>query len=335
MKKFILMFALMISAFVGVNAQTAIQTPKFLDNWSVGAEVGATTPLDFNSVMPLNVNAGLVLHKQLTSVWGMEVEALTWFGDNHFNDTKNFVKALNLGGNVTTNLTNLFLGYKGTPRTFEVGTNVGLGWLHSYNANANDWDNMSAKTGLDFIFNLGNAKQFALVVSPTVFWNLNNKLVEGPSIQMTKNAAQLAVDVKFLYRFKTSNGTHNFKVWNVGALNDEINTLRADAELAKKPKTVAKTVTNTVEKTVGSWTVFFAKGSAEVVDMPNVPSGTVVDVVGHASEEGSVDFNQKLSEDRANAVAEALKANGVTVNSVSGEGKTGTPQNRVAIITAK
>ena len=50
MKKFIFMFALMISAFVGANAQTAIQKATILDNTYVGINAGVTAPLSFNSV---------------------------------------------------------------------------------------------------------------------------------------------------------------------------------------------------------------------------------------------------------------------------------------------
>ena len=60
---------------------------------------------------------------------------------------------------------------------------------------------------------------------------------------------------------------------------------------------------------------------------------SVVDVVGHASPEGSDSFNQALSEKRAKTVADYLTNRGVTVNKVIGEGNVGTPKNRVVIIT--
>lgn len=57
MKKVFIAFMLMF-AVIGVNAQTAVQTPKTFDNVYVGAQVGVTTPMSFNSVFPLNFNAG-------------------------------------------------------------------------------------------------------------------------------------------------------------------------------------------------------------------------------------------------------------------------------------
>lgn len=50
----------------------------------------------------------------------------------------------------------------------------------------------------------------------------------------------------------TSNGTHNFKVWNVGEMNNEINSLRE--QLNAKPKEVVKEVVREVIKEVPTTT---------------------------------------------------------------------------------
>jgi outer membrane protein OmpA-like peptidoglycan-associated protein len=339
MKKFILMFALMISAFVGVNAQTAIETPKVLDNVYVGANVGATTPLTFNSVFPLNTTVGLTLGKNWTPIFGTEVQSGIAFNDNGFDtNSKTFVKAINTGVNGTINLTNLFLGYNPN-KVFEVQTVTGLGWTHIYgNTVNNDDDELTAKTGLRFNWNLGKAKAWSLNVEPAVLWNLTNGNYD--QVRFNKNSAQLALSVGVAYKFKTSNGTHNFKVWNVGEMNDEINSLRE--QLAKKPKEVVREV---VKKEVVSnqtkWVVFFEQGKSDLTDdakavLNEIGENSIVDIVGHASTEGSEAFNQALSEKRAKAVADFLTKRGVKVNKVVGEGETGTPKNRVAIVkTAK
>jgi outer membrane protein OmpA-like peptidoglycan-associated protein len=339
MKKFILMFALMISAFVGVNAQTAIETPKVLDNVYVGANVGATTPLTFNSVFPLNTTVGLTLGKNWTPIFGTEVQSGIAFNDNGFDtNSKTFVKAINTGVNGTINLTNLFLGYNPN-KVFEVQTVTGLGWTHIYgNTVNNDDDELTAKTGLRFNWNLGKAKAWSLNVEPAVLWNLTNGNYD--QVRFNKNSAQLALSVGVAYKFKTSNGTHNFKVWNVGEMNDEINSLRE--QLAKKPKEVVREV---VKKEVVSnqtkWVVFFEQGKSDLTDdakavLNEIGENSIVDIVGHASTEGSEAFNQTLSEKRAKAVADFLTKRGVKVNKVVGEGETGTPKNRVAIVkTAK
>lgn len=337
MKKFILMLALMISAFVGVNAQTAIETPKVLDNVYVGANVGATTPLTFNSVFPLNTTVGLTLGKNWTPIFGTEVQSGIALNDNGFGIKSNtFVKAINAGVNGTINLTNLFLGYNPN-KVFEMQTVAGLGWVHLYDNNvSNDDDELTAKTGLRFNWNLGKSKAWSLNVEPAVLWNITNGA--NDQVHFNKNFAQLALSVGAAYKFKTSNGTHNFKVWNVGEMNDEINNLRE--QLAKKPKEVVREV---VKKEVVSnqtkWVVFFEQGKSDLTDdakaeLNKIGENTIVDIVGHASSEGSEAFNQTLSENRAKAVADFLTKRGVKVNKATGEGETGTPKNRVVIITA-
>ena len=334
MKKFILMFALMISAFVGVNAQTAIETPKVLDNVYVGANVGATTPLTFNSVFPLNTTVGLTLGKNWTPIFGTEVQSGIAFNDNGFGtNSKTFVKAINTGVNGTINLTNLFLGYNPN-KVFEVQTVTGLGWAHLYgNTVNNDDDELTAKTGLRFNWNLGKAKAWSLNVEPAVLWNLTNGNYD--QVRFNKNSAQLALSVGVAYKFKTSNGTHNFKEYNIDELNDVINSLRA-----QKPKEVVReVVTKKVVPTQTKWVVFFEQGKSDLTDdakaeLNKIGENTIVDIVGHASSEGSEAFNQTLSENRAKAVADFLTKRGVKVNKATGEGETGTPKNRVVIITA-
>ena len=55
MKKIILMLTLMIGFVVGTKAQVAIENPKAFDNISIGVNTGVSTPLDFNSMFPLNL----------------------------------------------------------------------------------------------------------------------------------------------------------------------------------------------------------------------------------------------------------------------------------------
>ena len=306
MKKFILMMALMFSAVMGANAQTALETQKLFDNTSIGVVVGATTPLDFNSVFPLNTVAGLKLGKDFTPVFGVEAEGLAILNDNHFADIKTVVKATNVGLNGVTNLSNLFGDYTGAPRAFEVKTVAGLGWLYLWNTNVHD---LTAKTG---------------------------------PIQFNKNHAQLGLTASLVYHFKTSNGTNNFKLYDVGAMNAEINNLRA--ELAKKPTEVIRDhfVEKIVEKNVGNneWVVFFAKNSAELTAeakkaLDKIPAGSTVGITATASPEGTEERNNALSEDRAEVVAKYLDARGLKIGSVKGLGVQGEASNRVAIVVTK
>lgn len=148
MKKLILMMFMAFSAIV-VNAQTAVQSSKILDNVYVGVEGGVATPLTFDNVFPLNGTATLRVGKQFTPVWGAEVEGTAWFGSNsgygflpttnRFDGTThNVVRGSYVGVNGTVNLTNLFWEYQGTPRFFEVSTVLGTGWVHTFIPNVED-----------------------------------------------------------------------------------------------------------------------------------------------------------------------------------------------------
>jgi len=121
MKKIIFILTIMLCSIAG-KAQIATQNSNALDNIYVGVTGGVSTPLDFNSVFPLNPNAGIVVGKDLTPYFGFNVEGIAILNDNHFSDIKTSVKATNVGVNGIVNLSNVLFGYKGTPRVFEVST---------------------------------------------------------------------------------------------------------------------------------------------------------------------------------------------------------------------
>lgn len=340
MKKFILMFV-MAFAMIGVNAQTAVQTSDFLDNTFVGGEVGVATPLDFNSVFPLNTVVGVHAGKWFTPVWGAEIEGTAWFGSNHFTEKNgNTVRATYVGVNGIVNWSNFLFGYNGVPRFFEVSTVLGTGWMHNYNAHINDYHSnyLGVKTGLDLAFNLGKNKAHTVSVRPSVFWNVYDGH-EMP-LQFNKNYAQLYLGVAYTYHFKASNGTHHFKTYDIGALNDEITSLRSD--LAKKPKevTVEKIITKEVPVSVTDATervVYFAKNSDTLTDAAKAVLDKVngtVKVSAYASPEGTEAYNKALSQRRADVVKAYLENRGVTVTESVGYGVDGEASNRVAVVGA-
>ena len=330
MKKLILMLALFSAVVMGANAQIATQNSNGLDNIGIGVTAGVSTPLDFNSIFPLNTNVGLKITKDITPVIGFQLEGLAMLNDNHFSKAKTVVKAFNVGVNGTINLSNALWGYKGTPRTFEVSTVAGIGWLHECDIVDNS---LTAKTGLDFAINLGKAKAHSLVITPAVYWNLN----KIDHIQFNKHASQLAVNLTYVYHFKTSNGTHHFKTYDIGAMNDEINQLKA--ELAKKPTVVKEVIKETVVVTNGTtkWVIPFEYGKSTLTNeakfvLNQIGENAIVDVTATASPEGSVEFNQKLSEARAKSVADFLTNRGIKVNSAVGKGIDPT-KGKTAVVT--
>lgn len=361
MKKSILALAVLALGYGSANAQTGLEKAKFLDNWYLGAKIGVSTPLTFNHTFPLNPNFGFKLGKNFSPVFGANIEGLANFGDNRFVteipdnlvlNSKTAVKSFNIGLNGTINWTNLFLGYN-EHKVFELGSELGLGYSKFYGdkvismkGNVGDDNDLTAKTSMTFTWNLGGAsKPWQLYIEPGIYWDLTH----GPkdAVQMDKRCAQLAIQAGFNYKFKTSNGTHNFKKIDLTPLNDEINDLRA--QLAQKPKEVVKEVikevpveketTNTV-RIDNLFFVTFQQGRSTLVpDMKKalnkIKSGSHVEIVGTASPEGPKELNDRLSQARADAVASYLKTRGVIVDSASGKGVQGVTSNRLAVVYVK
>jgi outer membrane protein OmpA-like peptidoglycan-associated protein len=336
----------MVSALMGANAQIATENSNVFDNIGLGGTVGVTTPLDFNSMFPINTNFGVRMTKDVTPVIGFQLEGVAFMNGNHFIPSKTAFEAFTLGANGVFNVFNAFGGYKGSPRVFETNVVLGLGWLHTCGPATND---LYTKTGLDLSFNIGKSKAHSIVLTPAIFWNV------GDNFKFSRSKAQLGVSIGYIYHFKTSNGTHHFKQWNIGELNDEINYLKGanaqlekdlDACLNREPQVVEKIVTKTVEKekvveepTAMEWIVQFPQSGSFLTDeakaiLNQIGEDTIVDVVGTASPEGNKAVNQRLSEKRAAVVADYLTKRGVKVNSWCGKGvQIGEATNRLAIVT--
>lgn len=346
MKKFILSLMVMLTVMLSsANAQIAYQKADFLDNVYVGLNGGVSSPLDFNSVTPFNAQAGVKVGKNWSPVFGTNIEGTAVFGDNHFADSHTFVKATYVGLNGTLNLTNLFLNYN-PDKVFETSLEAGLGWIHNYHTptptNIDGHANyLGAKTGVILAWNIGNNKAWQLYAEPSVYWNLS----KTDKIQFNKHNAQLAVSVGVVYKFKTSNKTHNFKVYNIydytSALEearDRIAALEAqNTELSKRPTETYNVVKETNKETVvysqDVLTVSFLQNSAELTQdakniLDKVGTSLPVKVIGSTSPEGTTRRNSELSVQRANAVAKYLKSRGVKV--VSAEGN---EHGRIAVVT--
>ena len=358
MKKFLIALSVLAMGITSAQAQIAYEKAKPFDNVYLGIEGGVMGPMNFKHFTPLNAAAGLKLGKNFSPVWGANLEGLAFFGDNRwqtgslgFSHSHTVVRAINLGLNGTLNFTNLFCEYN-PDRRFEVGAEAGIGYWITYGdkhiiqtQNYGDDTELTAKTGLTFAYNLGENRAWQLYAEPAIIWNLTHG--PGDAIQFGKQAAQLGLFVGLNYKFKTSNGTHNFKVWNVGELNDEINSLRD--QLNAKPKEVVKEVIKEVVKEVPAQQtlcidnlvfVTFAQGKYILTNeakkaLDDVKEGRHVQIVGTASPEGPKDLNQRLSQNRADVVAKYLQGRGVIVDEAKGAGVQGVTSNRLAVVYVK
>ena len=169
-------------------------------------------------------------------------------------------------------------------------------------------------------------------------YNINNSFVQ--------------LNAGLVYKFANSNGTHNFTIATsrdqaeIDALNAQINELRN-----RKPEVITKEVVKEVVKEVPSVKVkeftvsdlvfvTFAQGKSALTKdakaaLNNVKQGVHVQVVGTASPEGSKELNDRLSQARADVVANYLKGRGVIVDESTGKGVQGVTSNRLAVVYVK
>ena len=342
MKKLFTLFAA-ASLAATVSAQTVTESKTF-DNFYIGINGGVTTQTTGYSWMKnLNPNAGLRIGRYFTPVFGMAVDGNAYFSNKPGYSNGTAVRFINVSALGTINFSNWFGGYKGEPRTFEVIGLYGFGWERSFNSRG--WENVNAltsKAAIDLALNFGSSKQFQFYVEPAIYHAINGGGYD--CLEYNINRSRVQLNAGLIYRFKTSNGTHNFAVAQlrdqseIDGLNAQINSLRGDlsnkdsrlaenerqiADLQKalddcnkQPKTIVKNVkTETVTNLQP--TVLFRQGKS-VIDpaqyapleliasyMRNHPDAKV-EIRGYASPEGSAELNQKLSNARAQAVKDAL-----------------------------
>ena len=340
MKK-IAMFIAVAAMAVSANAQkTVVTASKAGDNIYVGVNGGATTDLNGeNAFSAFQPNFGIRVGKNFTTVFGVALDLGSEM-NAHKSDCPaglgnktffNNVEANLLG---TANLMNLFAGYKGEPRTFEVIALGGFGWTHDF---PSDNDRVNTKLALDFAYNFGGAKQWQAYVEPAITYR---SAAAVNNFKYDLRDADFSLKAGVNYKFGCSNGKHNFAIEQlrdqaeIDGLNAKISSLRADVDAAKsaaaakdaKIAELQKALSDcqnkpapVVEKKAANLqpSVVFAQGKSVVQksQLANIEmiakymqnnKGSKVKISGYASPEGSKEFNQKLSEKRAEAVKTIL-----------------------------
>jgi outer membrane protein OmpA-like peptidoglycan-associated protein len=237
------------------------------------------------------------------------------------------------------NLMNLFAGYNGMPRPFEVETVTGLGWLHHYMTGSGDTDDLSARVGLNFNFNLGEDAAWTLGIKPAVLFNLTG---EYPSkkLAFNRNKANMEILLGLTYHFADEDGNRHFALVNaidplaLAAMNEEINDLREvivakDVELVgladelmvvqdqlNEARNKEMEATGQTIKILESVVAFpFNQSDVQTSQMPSLehvanylkdnPDAKIT-VNGYASPEGTEEYNLQLSQRRADAVKNIL-----------------------------
>lgn len=355
MKKVVSVFLLGAFALTGFS-QRAVYENKFFDNWSVGLMGGGIVPASHSAFWGgMRPAYGLEVTKQVSPAFALGIQGM---GASNVSPSSTAVDASNVSLLGKVNVGNLFWGYKGEPRLFEVEAVAGAGWGHNYNAYAPDENYLTSKYGLNLNFNLGKKKAWTLAVKPAIVYNMDTQ----PDAKYNVNNAAIEVMAGVTYHFKNSNGKHSFsyaKLYDqaeVDGLNAKINDLRAGIEernamLAKERHKVHKLVdelndwrnrkpvveTVVVKKTTNTKTlesvVTFRQGKSTVdaSQMPNVERVATylknhkearVTIKGYASPEGSAEVNARMAKARAEAVKSLLVSKyKVAAERISAEGE--------------
>ena len=337
MKKTILLSVLALGA-LAINAQTVVvKGGGFWDNWSMGVQGGATMKMSgegfFKSARPA---FGLTLGKQWTPILGMDIQGMGYVNTTN---SSTMIDASDVSLIGRMNLMNLFAGYNGMPRPFEVETVTGLGWLHHYMTGSGDTDDLSARVGLNFNFNLGEDAAWTLGIKPAVLFNLTG---EYPSkkLAFNRNKANMEILLGLTYHFADEDGNRHFALVNaidplaLAAMNEEINDLREvivakDVELVgladelmvvqdqlNEARNKEIEATGQTIKILESVVAFpFNQSDVQTSQMPSLehvanylkdnPDAKIT-VNGYASPEGTEEYNLQLSQRRADAVKNIL-----------------------------
>ena len=343
MKK-IFLSVMLAGAAVAANAQSvsSISNSKFFDNWQVGVNVGGYTPTTRHPFFKsTRLNFGVEVGKQISPSFRLSADGVAYINDNG-DGYRNplLIEYTNVAMLGNFNLSNIFAGYKGAPRTFEVEAFAGPGWLHAYNPGRNDNNLMTVKFGANFLLNLGSSKAWAVKLSPSILYGLTP--ADQQEHSLNNNASLTQASLGIVYRFKGSNGAHHITAAqasapvvedNSGALRGELSEkdreLRdarnriheLEGELAearnRKPEVVeVETEVVKTKRTLES-VVTFAQGKTIIApsQQPNVariatylkkyPNSKVV-IKGFASPEGSIEVNERIAKARAEAVKAVL-----------------------------
>ena len=337
MKKTILLSVLALGA-LAINAQTVVvKGGGFWDNWSMGVQGGATMKMSgegfFKSARPA---FGLTLGKQWTPILGMDIQGMGYVNTTN---SSTMIDASDVSLIGRMNLMNLFAGYNGMPRPFEVETVTGLGWLHHYMTGSGDTDDLSARVGLNFNFNLGEDAAWTLGIKPAVLFNLTG---EYPSkkLAFNRNKANMEILLGLTYHFADEDGNRHFALVNaidplaLAAMNEEINDLREvivakDVELVgqadelmvvqdqlNEARNKEMEATGQTIKILESVVAFpFNQSDVQTSQMPSLEHAAnylkdnpdaKITVNGYASPEGTEAYNLQLSQRRADAVKNIL-----------------------------
>ena len=356
MKKILLAATVLLGSAASVMAQEAMQKPGFFDNMSIGVQGGATTPLAKGSkfVKDMRGVAGLDIRKQITPAFGVGAEGnfavntSSWKNNIH---SKTAFDQSYVGAYGTVNLFQLFQPY-GTQNVFDIEAQAGAGWGHDYQTGGvKDHNYFATKAGLNFNFNVSD--NVTLSIRPSVLWDMSDAGVEQSSAAYNSQMAQFNIMAGVMVRL--GDGFQytlpNYNLDEIAALNARVDNLRADLAAAgdalnqsnnenmalaaqleklKNQKPVVVKETQDFLSTVRYVNFQLGRYNVPADQLPNVaavasylknhPKATV-SIKGYASQDGPIEVNERLANQRAESVKNMLVSKyGISADRIKAEG---------------
>jgi len=356
MKKSLLAAALLCGV-TSMNAQLSLQKPSFFDNWSIGINGGVTTPLNHGAFFgDMRALVGLQLQKQITPAFALGVEGnwgintSSWNGYGPKSGTAFDSQYVGMYGAV--NLFNLFAPYSNVDRKFDMEVVGGAGWGHYFKQMpVRDHNFFGTKVGLNFNFH--PTQRVTIALRPSVSWDMSDADVNYTSAAYNANKGQFNLQAGVMVALGNQfSYTDPYNQAEIDALNAKINNLRGDlvnagnalaqaaaenqalaAELQacrnRKPEVV--TTTNDQLSTVRYVNFEIGRSNITSSQMPNVaavasylknhPNARVI-IKGYASQDGPLDVNVRLANQRAESVRTTLiKKYGIDPSRIEAEGQ--------------
>ncbi len=230
-----------------------VQRPRFIDNWSLSLGGGIFHPMCFKPKYFVDCSSytgAIELRKQLTPIIGLGIEANGYLsvstsglliGSNFLDNLRKERRDPRsvIGPVVHINLMNLFAGYRGRPRLFEMEASLMPAWGHLYRGSQYDIipdeDYFATKYSLDFGFNLGRTGAWTFKLSPAATLDVTSKapkkgVITNPYKGYDTDFAASAADRDELNRL---NEIVNYLRQDVEARDRRINELKEENENLK------------------------------------------------------------------------------------------------------
>lgn len=343
MKKNILTIAAIAILAVPVLAQEkAIVPPKFGDNWFIQLQGGASYTISeyhkdasFGDVT--TPYAAISLGKYFSPVTGARLQVGGWESKNYYKigNTDGTYKIRYIQTNVDglLNVTNLFMPYK-EDRSFNLIALAGIGYAHGFknkDRKISRTNSIIPRVGLQADFRLNELLNFNIEVAGNLLPDNFNGQVEGKKYDGMVDA-MLGLSFNLgKGGFKTVTAANPEELSRLNAqINDqrallgnkdsEINRLKTELATKPEPKVIVQETKEIKEQTevLMNAVVVFRIGSAKLEQNQDInifnaarylkdnPNVNVV-VTGYADKStGTAAINQRLSEQRAEAVAKVL-----------------------------